>query len=133
MTDELSPQQDPLDPSESSNDSDDPGTELVADIESRLQTQFPDLERRPEVIREFSYERGCQAKKPLLLPRKGKLFGLHPARCWRLGVTRPVAVMSRRFHVSDGGSTPSAREAAQAEVLAPDNVPTMILCETRGL
>jgi hypothetical protein len=42
-------------------------------------------------------------------------------------VTRPVAVISRRFHVSDGGSTPSAREAAQAEVLAPDNVPTMIL------
>jgi hypothetical protein len=58
---------------------------------------------------------------------------LHPARCPRLSVTRPVAVISRRFHVSDGGSTPSAREAAQAEVLAPDNVPTMILCETRGL
>ena len=50
MTDELSPQPSPLDPSESSNDSDDPGTELVADIESRLQAQFPDLERRPEVI-----------------------------------------------------------------------------------
>src|ERR1017187_7118539 len=83
--------------------------------------------------REFSYERGCQARKLPPAPRKGKLFGLHPARCLRLGVTRPVAVISRRFHVSDGGSTPSAREAAQAEVLAPDNVPTMILCETRGL
>ena len=48
-------------------------------------------------------------------------------------MTRPVAVISRRFRVSDGGSTPLAREAAQAEVLAPGNVPTMILCETRGL
>jgi hypothetical protein len=84
-------------------------------------------------IREFSYERGCQAKKLPAAPRKGKLFGVHPARCPRLSVTRPVAVISRRFHVSDGGSTPSAREASQAEVLAPDNVPTMILCETRGL
>ncbi len=33
----------------------------------------------------------------------------------------------------DGGSTPSVHAAAQAEVLAPDNVPTMILFETRGL
>src|ERR1039458_9728727 len=33
----------------------------------------------------------------------------------------------------DGGSTPSVRKAAQAEVLAPDKVPTMILFETRGL
>jgi hypothetical protein len=72
-------------------------------------------------------------KNSPLLPRRGNLFGLHPARCLRLGVTWPVAVISRRFHVSDGGSTPSAREAAQAEVLAPDNVPIMILCETRGL
>ena len=87
----------------------------------------------PAHFREFSYERGCQAKKLPPAPRKGKLFGVHPARCPRLSVTRPVAVISRRFHVSDGGSTPSAREASQAEVLAPDNVPTMILCETRGL
>jgi multimeric flavodoxin WrbA len=86
-----------------------------------------------EPHRELSYERGCQAKKLPPAPRKGKLFGVHPARCPRLSVTRPVAVISRRFHVSDGGSTPSAREASQAEVLAPDNVPTMILCETRGL
>ena len=28
---------------------------------------------------------------------------------------------------------PSAREATQAGVLARDNLPTMILCETRGL
>jgi uncharacterized membrane protein len=28
----------------------DPGNGIVADIESRLQTQFPDLEHRPEVI-----------------------------------------------------------------------------------
>ena len=37
------------------------------------------------------------------------------------------------FSCRDGGSTPSVREAAQAGVLAPDNMPTMILCETRGL
>jgi uncharacterized membrane protein len=50
MTDELAPRPGPLDPDESNTHSDDPGTELVADIESRLQTRFPDLEQRPEVI-----------------------------------------------------------------------------------
>ena len=30
--------------------SDDPGTELLANIEVRLKEEFPDLERRPEVI-----------------------------------------------------------------------------------
>ena len=33
----------------------------------------------------------------------------------------------------DGGSTPSVSEAAQAEVLASEKLPTMILFETRGL
>ena len=88
---------------------------------------------KTESGRRFIPLRGCQAKKTLLLPRMGKLFGLHPARCLRPGVTRAAAVISRRFHVSDGGSMPSAHEAARAEVLAPDNVPAMILCETRGL
>ena len=80
-----------------------------------------------EIAVSYPMREDVKQKKPPLLPRKGKLFGLHPARCRRLGVTRPVAVISRRFHVSDGGSTPSAREAMQAGVLAPDNVPTMIL------
>lgn len=31
-------------------DSEDPGTELVADIESRLETEFPELKQRPKVI-----------------------------------------------------------------------------------
>jgi hypothetical protein len=35
--------------------------------------------------------------------------------------------------MSRWGSTASAREAAQAGVLARGNMPTMILCETRGL
>ncbi len=50
MADESVPQVVPPDPEETKTDADDLGTELVADIESRLQTQFPDLERRPEVI-----------------------------------------------------------------------------------
>jgi hypothetical protein len=29
-----------------------------------------------------SYERGCQEKNSPLLPCVGKLFDLHPARCW---------------------------------------------------
>jgi|ERR1039458_4775001 hypothetical protein len=92
-------------------------------IPQSLSTNFVSFPMREDVKRKNSPP----------APRKGKLFGVHPARCPRLSVTRPVAVISRRFHVSDGGSTPSAREASQAEVLAPDNVPTMILCETRGL
>jgi uncharacterized membrane protein len=50
MAEEPVPGPEPLDPDESIADSDDPGTELVADIESRLQTRFPNLEQRPEVI-----------------------------------------------------------------------------------
>jgi len=47
-----------------------------------------------------------------------------PASCefWLLG-----------FIVSMVRSAPSAREAAQAGVLAQGNMPTMILFETRGL
>lgn len=50
MAEELVPQPEPINSNESNTNSDDPGTELVADIESRLQTRFPNLERRPEVI-----------------------------------------------------------------------------------
>lgn len=50
MADELVPQPDPPDPEAFPVDPEDPGTELVADIDSRLQSQFPDLEERLEVI-----------------------------------------------------------------------------------
>jgi uncharacterized membrane protein len=50
MADDLAPRPTFPNPSQSETDPADPGTELVADIELRLQSQFPDLERRPEVI-----------------------------------------------------------------------------------
>jgi uncharacterized membrane protein len=50
MADELVPRPPRSDAEDVTADPDDPGTELVADIDSRLQRQFPDLERRPEVI-----------------------------------------------------------------------------------
>lgn len=73
-----------------------------------------------------------------LAPCEGKLFALHPAqRCglaaYFLSVTQPVAGFVFSVSFCDGGSTPPAREAAQAGLLAPDNLPTMILCVTRGL
>jgi hypothetical protein len=85
-----------------------------------------------------SYERGCQEKNSPSLPPRGRLSDLHPAqRCGLaanlLSLTRAVAGYISSVSCSDGGSTPSAREAAQAGLLAPDNMPTMILCETRGL
>jgi hypothetical protein len=64
-----------------------------------------------------SYERGCQEKNSALLPCKGKLSHLHPARrCWLaayfLSVTQSVAGYISWVSCRDGGSTPSAREAA---------------------
>ena len=47
--------------------------------------------------------------------------------------TMPVAGLVSSVSRPDGGSTPSARDAAQAGMLAPDNMPAMILCVTRGL
>jgi hypothetical protein len=89
----------------------------------------------PDIL---SYERGCQEKDSPLLPCEGKLFALHPAqRCglaaYFLSVTQPVAVFVFSVSFCDGVSTPSAPEAVQAGLLAPDNMPTMILCVTRGL
>ena len=102
---------------------------------------FPDL--LDIFVLKTSYERGCQEKNSPLLPCEGKLFAMHPARSRRLrgcglvayflSVTQPIAGFVSSVSYRDGGSTPSAREAAQAGLLAPDNMPTMILCETRGL
>lgn len=50
MADELAPPHKPPGLDEMVTNPDDPGSELVADIDLRLQTQFPDLEQRPEVI-----------------------------------------------------------------------------------
>src|ERR1017187_5250754 len=92
----------------------------------------------------MSYERGCQGKKSPLLPCAGKLFALHPARCRRSlrGCRRTMLILEHDqawcrlclhfVSCCDGGSTPSVCEAAQAEVLASEKVPTMILFETRG-
>ena len=84
--------------------------------------------RRPGKIASFPMREEVKRKK-LPAPPQGEAVWLASspiARCLRLDMNRPVAVISRRFHVSDG-STPSAREAVQAEVLAPDELPTMIL------
>src|ERR1039458_5121966 len=89
-------------------------------------------------IRKLSYERGCQEKNAPFLPPRGRLFDLHPALCcglaaYFLSLTRADAGYISSVSCSDAGSTPSVREATQAGVLARGNLPTMILCETRGL
>src|SRR5260370_38885970 len=61
---------------------------------------------------------------------RGMLFGLHPARSRLLRALSAchghlerdpapaqLLVISRRFHVSDGGSTPSTRESTQARIV----------------
>jgi TPR repeat protein len=94
-----------------------------------------------------SYERGCQEKKPLPAPLGwgGCLACIQPRyRLLRGGAVGVPCQLLEHDQAScmlclllvsccDGGSTPSVRKAAQAEVLAPDKVPTMILFETRGL
>jgi hypothetical protein len=116
---------------------------LVLDVPGRRLTGVSKLTPlSPTVVSEFefqrSYERGCQEKNSPLLPCEGKLFALHPAqRCglaaYFLSVTQPVAGFVFSVSCRDGGSTLLAREAAQAGLLAPDKLPTMILCVTRGL
>src|ERR1700687_4326990 len=74
---------------------------------------------------------------PFSLQGGGRLSDMHPAqRCgldaYFLSLTRAVAGYIPSVSLSDAGSTPSAREATQAEVLARGNVPTMILCGPRG-
>jgi len=101
------------------------------------------VDRRSGSVVSKSYERGCQEKNSPLLPCEGKLFALHPAQSRRfrccglaayfLSLTRAVAGYISSVSCSDAGSTPSVREATQAGVLARGNLPTMILCETRGL
>ena len=79
-----------------------------------------------------SYERGCQENSSPFLPYKGRLFdGLHPAQWWFrrgcgraayfLSVPVPWAGLVSWVSCSDGGSTHSARDAAQTGELAPDN------------
>ena len=82
--------------------------------------------------------RGDVKKKPPLLPCE-KLFALHPAqRCglaaYFLSVTQPVARFCLlRFHVAMVVRCPRLVKLRKQRLLAPDNLPTMILCETRGL
>src|ERR1017187_2590021 len=76
------------------------------------------------IVSKGSYGRGCQEKNsPFLPPGGGRLSDLHPAqRCglaaYFLSLTRAVAGYISSVSCSDAGSTPSAREATQAEVLA---------------
>jgi len=50
MDEKLEPQPTSLVPDDSILDIDDPGTELIANIESRVQAQFPDFVERPKLI-----------------------------------------------------------------------------------
>jgi hypothetical protein len=77
-------------------------------------------------------------------PMDGRLFGLlQPTVDWFEGCRLAVSLLEHDqarcrlcLHLvpcCDGGSMPSVSEAAQAEVLASEKLPTMILFETRGL
>ena|ERR1700730_2667908 len=93
----------------------------------------------------WSYKRECQEKKPLLFPLSGEccLACIQPdldcsgavghghlerdwatASCWLYLVGFMYPMVVRR---------PRLVKLRKQEVLAPDNMPTMILCEARGL
>jgi uncharacterized membrane protein len=74
MDEELVTQPVPIDSDGAIIEPDDPGSELVANIESRIQSQFPDLVRRPEliqtiqsVVREYSVTYSGDIPPPQML------------------------------------------------------------------